>query len=193
MILGITGKSGSGKHTVAKYFQQRDWKILDADKIAHKLYRPYLRIWRDVVDRFGEGILKTNDIINRQKLRKIVFAGTPESNQALKDLNGIVHPELKRYIKDEVYFQKKRKKNTIVVAALWKELGLPNVCDKVLLIKAGDALAFERINKRDGIDFEMYEAYTQNQTNLPKADFTVKNEGTFQELYKKLNKIISEL
>lgn len=193
MILGITGKSGSGKHTIAKFFQQRDWKILDADKIAHKLYRPYLRIWRDVVDRFGEGILKTNDIINRQKLRKIVFAGTVESNQALKDLNDIVHPELKRYIKDEVYFQKKRKKNTIVIAALWEELGLPNVCDKVLLVKAGDALAFERIQKRDGINFEMYEAYTQNQTNPPKADFTVENEGTFQELYKKLNKIISEL
>ncbi len=193
MILGVTGKSGSGKHTVAMYFEQRDWKILDTDKIAHKLYRPYLRIWRDVVNRFGEDILKTNDTINRQKLRKIVFAGTEESNQALKDLNDIVHPELKRYIKDEIYFQKKRKKNTIVVAALWKEMGLMNACDKVLLVEAGGKLAFERVQKRDGINFEMYEAYTQNQNNPPGADFAVVNNGSFQELYKKLNKIIAKL
>ena len=41
MILGITGKSGTGKHTAAKFLEQKGWKVLDVDKIAHKLYRPY--------------------------------------------------------------------------------------------------------------------------------------------------------
>ena len=163
MILGITGKSGVGKHTAAKFFEQRDWKILDSDKIAHKLYRPYQRIWREVVDRFGEEILKKDDVVDRQKLKKIVFGKTDESRKALVDLGAIVHPEVKRYLKDEAYYLNKHNRNTIIITAMWEELDLAKICDKVLLVKAGDALAYKRIHKRDGVDLDMYEAYVQNQ------------------------------
>lgn len=193
MILGITGKSGTGKHTAAKFFEQKGWKVFDADKIAHKLYRPYQRIWKDVVERFGEGILKSDDHIDRQKLKKIVFGSSEEARKAIEDLNKIVHPELKRYLKDEIYYQKKKKKNVIVMAALWKELGLPEICDKLLLIQAGDALAFERINKRDGIDIEMFQAYTRNQSDPSQSDFTVSNESNFKDFYKELNSILTQI
>lgn len=193
MILGITGKSGTGKHTAAKFLEQKGWKVLDADKIAHKLYRPYQKIWRDVVDRFGEKILGKNDIVDRQKLKAIVFGLGPEAKKALQDLNTIVHPELRRYLKNEIYYLKKKKANTAVIAALWDELELFKLCDAVLLIKAGEALAYERIRKRDGIDFDTYEMVTQNQTEPEEAHKTVINEGTFQDLYKELNSLLSQL
>jgi len=193
MILGITGKSGTGKHTAAKFFEQKGWKVLDADKIAHKLYRPYQKIWRDVVDRFGEAILTKDDTVNRQKLKAIVFGQTPEAEKALKDLNAIVHPELKRVLKDEIYYLKKKKANTVVVGALWKELTFVKLCDAVLLIKAGEALAYERIRKRDGIDLDAFEVVTKNQTEPKKAHKTVVNEGSFQEFYKELNSVLAEL
>jgi dephospho-CoA kinase len=192
MILGITGKSGTGKHTAAQFFQQRHWKVIDADKVAHKLYRPYQRIWREVVDRFGEKILTTEDVIDRQKLRKIVFGKDTASKKALADLNAIVHPEVRRYLKDEAYYLKKKKAKAVIIAALWEELGLFEICEKVLLVKAGDALAFERVKKRDGIDFDMFEAYTANQKEPEKAHATVVNEGSFQDLYKKLNEVIAK-
>lgn len=193
MLLGITGKSGSGKHTTAQFFEQRDWKILDADKVAHKLYRPYQQIWKEVVDRFGEGILNERDIVDRQKLRQIVFGKSEESKKALKDLNTIVHPVVRHYLIDEAYYLKKRKAKAIIVAALWDELGLFEICDKVLLVKAGDALAYERIRKRDGIDLDMYESYTSGQKEPENADFTVMNEGSFQDLYKQLNSVLTQL
>lgn len=193
MILGITGKSGTGKHTAAKFFKQKGWRVLDADKIAHKLYRPYQRIWRDVVDRFGEEILTKDDTIDRQKLKKIVFGKGPEAEKALKDLNSIVHPELKRVLKDDVYYLKKKKANTVLIAALWKELGLFEFCDAVMLIKAGEALAYERIRKRDGLSFDMYEVTTKNQSEPENAQVTVANEGNFQDFYKKLNSAITQL
>ncbi|MFH0837832.1 MAG: dephospho-CoA kinase [Patescibacteria group bacterium] len=193
MILGITGKSGTGKHTAAKFFEQKGWKVLDADKIAHKLYRPYQRIWRQVVDFFGEGILTRDDTIDRQKLKKIVFGKGPESAKALKSLNDIVHPELKRYLKDEIYYLRKKRANTVVVAALWKELDLLKLCDSVLLIRAGDALAYERIRKRDGIDYDMFEAATRNHNEPENAQETVVNEGGFQDFYRELNKLLQKL
>ena len=193
MILGITGKIGVGKNAAAQFFGQRGWKVLDADEIAHQLYRPYLRVWRDVVDRFGEGILGKNDVIDRQKLKQIVFQNSPEGQKALADLNAIVHPELKRYLKDEVYFLSKRKLNIVLTAALWKELDLFELCDKVLLIKTGDALAYERLHKREGMSFDMFEHLMQHQSDPEKADFVVENEGDFQGLYKQLNLILNSL
>lgn len=193
MILGITGKSGTGKHTAAQFFEQKGWKVLDADKIAHKLYRPYQKVWRDLVDRFGEGILGKNDTIDRQKLKQLVFGNSPEAQKALADLNAIVHPELKRYFKNEIYYLKKKKANTVVVAALWEELELFKLCEQVLLIKAGEALAYERVKKRDGTDFDAYQIVTQNQTEPENAHKTVINEGSFQDFYKELNSLLAEL
>ena len=190
MILGITGKSGTGKHTAAKFFEQKGWKVLNADRIAHKLYHPYQKVWREVVARFGEGILTRDDIIDRQKLKKIVFGNTPDAKKALKDLNKIVHPELKRVLRDEIYYLKKKKARAVLVGALWEELDFFKLCDKVLLIKAGEALAYERIRKRDGIDFDAYEVATKNQTEPKNAHRTIINEGSFQDFYKELNKIL---
>lgn len=193
MILGITGKIGVGKDTAAKFFLQRNWVILDADKIAHELYRPYQRVWKQVVERFGEGILKKNDVIDRQKLKQLVFFDDPESKKALKDLNAIVHPELKRHLKDEVYFLDKRQKNVIIMASLWQELGLFELCEKVLLITAGEALAYERVHKRDGMSLEMFDALNAKQENPENPDFTVVNEVDFQTFYKELNLIVNKI
>ena len=193
MILGITGKTGVGKHSAAQFFEQRNWEILDADKLAHRLYHPYQRVWREVVERFGEGILKTNDVIDRQKLKFLVFADSDESRKALADLNAIVHPELKRVLNDEVYFLKKKKKNTVVLAALWEELELFELCDKVILIQCSDDLTYERVKKRDGISRDMFNLLTTKQNEPTNADFKVTNEGEFMDLYKQLNSLLPSL
>lgn len=193
MILGITGKSGAGKHTAAQFFEQKGWRVLDADKIAHRLYRPYQRIWRDMVDHFGEGILTKDDQIDRQKLKKIVFGKTPEAKKALSELNAIVHPELQRHLADEIYYLKKKNENTIIVGALWKEVGLFELCDRVLLVQAGDAVAYERVRKRDGIDFDTYETAIENQPLPENPSLIIENEGSFQDLYKKLNSALTQL
>ncbi len=191
MILGITGKSGAGKHTAAKFFEQKGWRVLDADKIAHQLYRPYQRVWREVVEHFGEGILTKGDVIDRQKLKAIVFGNGPQAEKELKALNSIVHPELKRVLKDDVYYLKKRKANTVLVAALWEELDLFKLSDSVLLIKADETVAYERIRKRDGISPEMYAVTTKKQTEPENAHAIVVNEGSFQDFYKQLNSVIA--
>lgn len=40
MLIGITGKSGSGKSTITKIFKEIDTniQIIDVDKIAHESY-----------------------------------------------------------------------------------------------------------------------------------------------------------
>jgi len=187
MILGITGISGSGKHTAGDFLKQKGFVILDADKIAHYLYRPYTRVWKGIVEHFGEEILSKDDKIDRQKLSKIVF--DPSNPKELSVLNKITHPEIKRHIKNEIHYLRNKKPNIIVIGSLWKEIGLPEYCDKILLIKADEKLAFERIKKRDGVTQEAFDSRIKNQAPPPSPDFTVVNEGDFKDLYKSLSQL----
>ncbi len=195
MILGITGISGSGKHTTAKFFERKGWVILDADKIAHYAYRPYTHVWKTVVQEFGEMILNKDDTINRVKLGKIVFnASEPEQSQAaLKRLNQIVHPYVKRRVKNEIHRHFRRKSNIAIVVALWQELNLEEYCEKLLLLKASPEICSRRVEGRDNISQETYQMRIINQTEPPHPDFTVENSGTLRELNEKLNKIYSEI
>ncbi|MBU1017438.1 dephospho-CoA kinase [Patescibacteria group bacterium] len=188
MILGITGISGSGKHTAAHFFEQKGWVILDADKIAHRSYRPYTAVWKAVIREFGEGILNTDDTINRVKLGKIVFnASEPEvSKMALSKLNQIIHPYMKRRIRNEIHRHFRRQSNIAIVVALWRESGLEDCCEKILLIKAASELRSRRIQGRDGISPETYGMRIQNQTEPPQSDFVVENSGSLADFRKKL-------
>jgi len=156
--------------------------ILDGDRIAHYLYRPYTYVWKAIHKRFGDEILNKDDKFNTAALRKIVFS----NHDALDDLNKIVHPAIIHYLKDEIY-HRRQSKNIVVVAALWEELKLPEICDKILCISADNKISFQRIQKRDGVPKEEYESYTSRQATCPIAAFSIENNGDFKEFYEKLN------
>ncbi len=191
MILGITGISGSGKHTAAHYFKQKGWVILDADKIAHHSYRPYTNVWKAIVKEYGESILNQDDTINRVKLGKIVFGTSrpDKAEKALKRLSRIVHPYVKRRIKNRIHYHFRRQSDIVVLAALWEELCLKDICDKILLIKAPRRLMSRRIQQRDGISPKTYEMRVKNQTEPPQPDFIVENNGSLQDFRGKLDRL----
>ena len=191
MVLGITGISGAGKHTAAKFFKQKGWVVLDADKIAHYLYRPYTGVWKAIVEEFGEEILTTKDVIDRVKLGKIVFnASKPnEAKEALNKLSQIIHPYVIRHIKNEIHRHFRRGSDIAIVVALWMELGVEDFSEKILLIKAEQELRQKRIQGRDGISPETYQMRVQNQNEPPKPDFVVENNEGLKEFNKKLGEI----
>lgn len=191
MVLGITGKSGSGKHTAADFFAQKQWMILDADKIAHYLYRPYTHVWKAIVKHFGEGILSKNDLINRQKLSQIVFdAHNPEqAARERKALNAIVHPAIRVYLEEQIHRHFERKTNLVIVAALAEELELPRLCDNILLIKADPDIAFKRIQARDSLSRPLYEQRVRDQSEPKNPDQIIENNGTLQEFYRAMARV----
>jgi dephospho-CoA kinase len=192
MVLGITGYSGSGKHTAANCLQKKGWIVLDADTIAHYLYRPYTNVWKGIVEEFGERILNQDDSINRSQLGKMVFDGAhpEESEKALLKLNSIVHPYVRRRIEEEIHYHSKKGLSIAVVAALWKELEMGRLCEKVLLVKADPALAKERIVKRDGVSAEAYAMRVKSQGSPERADWVLENNGSPEELYGKIEAVL---
>src|SRR5947209_18070554 len=88
LVVGLTGGIGAGKSTVSGLLAERGAVVVDADLIARQVVEPDGPAYQGVVDRFGTGVLLEDGSLNRPALAEIVFADA----DALKDLNGLVHP-----------------------------------------------------------------------------------------------------
>ena len=87
-VIGLTGSIGMGKSTTAAMFRESGLPVYDADAEVHAVYD----IGGSAVEPVGAafpGVVKAGRV-DREALRNAVL-GNPE---ALKRLNGIVHPLL---------------------------------------------------------------------------------------------------
>ena len=141
-LIGITGGIGSGKSTVSDILKHLGYKIYNSDIRAKELIRGSV-IKDKLVNAFGDKILK-NDKLDKKLLSEIIF----ENKSALKNINSIIHPEVKKDFKNWV---KKNSKNKILFkeSALLFESGTYNDLDKTILIIADKDLRILRVLERD--------------------------------------------
>ncbi len=86
-IVGLTGGIGSGKSTVAQFFNDLGVPIIDADIIARDIVTPGKSAFTEIVNRYGQKILKNGEI-NRNALRDIIFNSLEEKEW----LEALLHP-----------------------------------------------------------------------------------------------------
>jgi dephospho-CoA kinase len=94
IVVGLTGGIGSGKSTVAELLAQRGAVIVDADAIVHELQQPGAPLLDALAERFGEEIITADGALDRAKVAELAFG----ADQAVKDLNDIVHPAVRAEI-----------------------------------------------------------------------------------------------
>ena len=141
-LIGITGGIGSGKSTVSEIFKYLGYKIYNSDVRAKELIKePAIK--DKLINAFGDKILR-NDILDKELLSEIIF----ENRSALKKINSIVHPEVKKDFKNWV---KKNSKNKILFkeSALLIESETYTELDKIILIIAEKNLRISRVLDRD--------------------------------------------
>ncbi len=195
IVIGITGSIGTGKSTVARMFVRLGAKLIDADRIAHFVMKPYSNVWKSLVSAFGMEILNRNKTVNRKKLAEIVFRKQPEK---LKRLNAIIHPEVARIMLSEIDSAWKTKIPALVIdAALLIEAGLGKVCDGVIVVTAGRKKQEERICVRGKFSWTEMKARLSMQLPLREkeknADFVVDNSGSLKNTRKQVKKIWEEI
>jgi dephospho-CoA kinase len=176
VVIGITGNIGSGKTTVAKLFARCGARIIDADRIAHRLIKPQTRVWGKIVQSFGREILIPTERINHKRLARVAFANA--RNWRL--LCNIVHPSVIKVIKKEIQQARSTGKKVVVLdAALLIESGLDRLVDKTVVVKAelnqqikrakkNLSLSTLEIKKRIRFQFPLRE-------KLKRADFIIDN------------------
>ncbi len=181
LLVGLTGGIGSGKSTVARLLGDRGGVIRDADVFARDAVRAGTGGFDAVVRRFGDAIVGADGELDRKRLASIVFADPA----ALADLEGIVHPEVRRMIADGIQDHLDTDRVVVLVNPLLIEMGTHRDCDVVVVVSASPDTQVARSVAR-GMEEADVRARIAAQLPLDErarmADVLLDNEGTLEEL-----------
>lgn len=194
IIVGLTGSVGTGKSTVANLFKQLGAYIIDWDELARKAIRPHSQAWKEIVEHFGKGVLNEDLTINRQKLAGIAFS----SREKLAKLNEIVHPRV--FEEDERMTGEIRNHDPdaliIKDIPLFFEVARDIAVDKIVVVSASQQSQLTRLEEK-GITRD--DALKRIKSQLPlaekvkSADFTIDNDGSFEQTKRQVENIYSLL
>jgi dephospho-CoA kinase len=196
--VGLTGGVACGKSTVAKMFADLGATIIDADVVAHELYRPGHGVLKELVKHFGPEILKPDGELDRAKLATLVFDGG-----RVEELNKIVHPAVIRQ-QDEwmrSLGEKEPDAVAIVEAALILEAGAKDHFDRIIVVTCKPAQKVARFAQRTGLSEDAARADVDRRTKAQmsdeekarRADFVIDNSGSPEETRQQVQRIYSEL
>ena len=153
LIVGLIGRIGAGKSTVARMLAEHGADVIDADRIAHEeLENEDVR--GAIAARFGPGVVTSEGRIDRAAVAAIVFGSTPVHEAALRDLEAIVHPRVHCRIEESL--DRLRGKPTpdggrrIVVldVPLLVRAGWAHRCDRLVVVECDEAERRRRLAAR---------------------------------------------
>ena len=176
LIIGLTGKTGAGKSTVALTLKEKGCYIIDGDVIARQITEKGSPILPELQKAFGEDILDENGCLIRKTLAQRAFS----SKENTELLNSITHPEIKRRCENEIAFAEKSGYKTAVIdAAAILEGDCKDLCEKIVVVHADKDTRLQRILRRDGITYEQDMTRINAQKNddyyLSRADIIIRN------------------
>ena len=190
VIVGLTGSMGTGKSTVASMFDSLGAKVIDADKIAHRL------LWRNspcfgaICRTFGKDILQKGRI-KRQKLAEVVFGNKTK----LRRLEKIIHPQVIKEMKKRLARCRKTKSHKVVVldVPLLFEAGMDKMTDINITVVCNRITQVKRLLRKGGIKREGIVQRIRRQIPLNRkkreSDFTISNNSNLRSTKAQVVKI----
>ncbi len=179
--IGIIGGVASGKSAVARRLAELGAAVLDADTVGHQvLGQPQVKA--AIYRRFGDGVFDEAGEINRGEVAKIVFDSTPAGEQALADLEAIVHPEIGARMREKIEEMEQVGNFPAVVldAAVLLKAGWAPICDIILFIDVPREIRIQRAKSR-GWTAEQLDARDARQTPIEQkraaAGVVIDNSG----------------
>ena len=132
MIVGLTGRAGSGKSTAASILLDLvELTLIDLDQIGHLLLTES-HVIPLLTEAFGRDILNDEGLVMRPFLRQLILS---EPSQLIV-LNGILHPLIKQRVLEQI--ENAITSHIVIEGALLDEIGLLTVCDHIIVVDASD-------------------------------------------------------
>lgn len=194
LTVGVTGRSGSGKSTVAAYYAGLGYTVADGDVISRQMCMPGTACLKELAAAFGPDILDEEGALNRKALGALAFK-TPQANQRLVD---ITHPhiigEMLR-LRDEA--EKNGEKLFFADGAMIVGGALQPYCQRIVVVTSPQRLAISRIVLRDGISKTAVQsrlaAQLPEETLRAAANYVIENDGSRQALLHKAQAVLHSL
>jgi dephospho-CoA kinase len=189
VIIGLTGGIGSGKTTLVNYMESLGIPVFIADEEAKKAMQSP-QVLDNVKANFGNAIFE-NGHLNRQQLASIVFSNPDK----LKELNSIIHPEVKRLF--AIWLdQHKTVPFVVYEAAILFESGSYQNCDYIITVTAALEDRIIRVMQRDNCSREQViqriNAQWTDEERALKSNYVIDNTST-QSAKHEIDKILKIL
>ncbi len=173
--VGLTGNIGSGKTTVCRFFEVLGVPVYYADQRARQITNTP-QVLDHIREEFGVDVFDSPNRLNRQKLAQVVF----NDQEALKTLNGIIHP---RVYRDYHRWLQQHPHATYCLqeAAILFESGKADRFDQVIVVSAPKEIRLQRVMMRENVARHQVEQRMNNQmdqhTLEEKADYVIINDN----------------
>lgn len=190
--IAVTGGVSSGKSTVCRIFQELGAYVVSADDIVHQLLSPHTAVGQKVIDLLGTEII-LHDKLDRTRIAEKIFTNA----QLLNSLETLMHPAVKQKF-DQLYQKASQEVNIslfVMEIPLLFEAGGKNYIDydySIAVIANADTCR-ERFKKSRNQDDAQYEWRIKRQLSQDqkqkRADYTIFNTGTIEELYESVKNL----
>lgn len=145
LLIGVSGPIGCGKSTVAQILGELGGTVIDADLLARRATEAGRATLAQIRARFGGGVFTPDGELDRAALAAIVF----EDEAALADLEGIIHPEVRRMVDELLTAAASDDAPFVLIEAIkLVEGGLADRCDEVWLIECNPETQRRRLAQR---------------------------------------------
>jgi dephospho-CoA kinase len=192
LVIGLTGGIASGKSTVSNMLKEMDITVIDADVEARLAVEKGEPAYQKIIAEFGDDILLDTEEIDRVKLGSIIFHDA-EKRQLL---NGIVHPEVRNRMNNQVEAAKVRGEQVMVLdIPLLFESKLTHMVEKTILVYVDRDIQLNRLMERNDLSLEDAEARISSQMPLSDkvalADAVINNNGSISETKKQVIEVLT--
>ena len=189
-IIGITGGIASGKSTVTNFLRQEGYKVVDADALVHKLQNPGGRLYRILLEHFGQEIILENGRLNRPLLAKRLFSNPVELEWSKETQGEVIREELAT-LRDQLA---QTEDIFFMDIPLLFEQGYESWFDEIWLVYVDKKTQIERLMNRDHMNVEEAQARLESQWSLSKkkklASHIIDNSGTQKELVEQVASLL---
>ena len=153
MIIGLVGKSCSGKNVVGDLLEKKGILVWDLDKMCH-----------DGLEENAEAVAKAFGSTSRKEIGKIVFSDP--SKRA--ELEAILYPYLERKIL--AWKDSNPGKVLVINGALLYRAGFHRLCDAIIYVDASYDIRLSRARERDNISDEAFLLREKSQADVDYRD-----------------------
>ncbi len=195
IIVGITGGIACGKSTVSKLLSKKGAISINSDEIGHRLLKRGSPVMRALLEAFGSDILDESGDVSRQKLGAIVF----DDKAARERLNAIMHPLIVEKSRSEANRLVAKDANCVVLidAPLLIEANSQDTVDVIVVVTASTQTQLQRLLENRSLSPAEAQARIDSQMPISEkvkyADFVLENDGTLEELERKVDRLGHEI
>jgi len=189
-VLGLTGGVGMGKSTAARLLKKVGLPVVDSDDLAREAVHPGTEGLAEIADEFGEGFLKADGSVDRDKMASKVF----QDEAARKRLEAIIHPRVRTVWEKQIdqWREQKRPVGVVVIPLLF-EVDLQDSFDAVLCVACTANTQRARLRERNWDDAQItarIAAQMDIAQKMDLADHVLWNEGAPEMLMNQMKEIL---